>query len=124
MTSATNIVRGQVITGDMVERTLRPRKQIGAQTLSTLDEAIGLEATRTIRAGTTISLSDLTAADLVRKGEKVTLTVERGALTITVDTIAIEDGKMGEQVELTNAESGKVIRGIVIGRHQAKGIAP
>ena len=124
VTSATNIVRGQVITGDMVERTLRPRKQIGAQTLSTLDEAIGLEATRTIRAGTTISLSDLTAADLVRKGEKVTLTVERGALTITVDTIAIENGKMGEQVELTNAESGKVIRGIVIGRHQAKGIAP
>ena len=58
------------------------------------------------------------------EGEKVTLTVERGALTITVDTIAIEDGKMGEQVELTNAESGKVIRGIVIGRHQAKGIAP
>ena len=122
--SATNIVRGQVITGDMVERTLRPQNQIGAQTLSNLDEAIGLEATRTIRAGTTITLADLMAADLVRKGENVTLTVERGALTITVDTIAMEDGKMGEQVELTNAESGKVIRGIVIGRHQAKGIAP
>jgi flagella basal body P-ring formation protein FlgA len=108
----------------MVEQTIHPRKQIGAQTLSTLEEAIGLEATRTIRAGTPITVSDLTAADLVRKGENVTLTVSRGALTISVDTIAMEDGKMGEQVTLTNAESGKVIRGIVTGRHQAKGISP
>lgn len=122
--SATNIIRGQVITGDMLERTLRPKKQMGVQTLSTLDQAIGLEATRTIRAGTPIVVSDLMPADLVRKGEKVILTVVRGALTISVDTVALEDGKMGEQIELTNAESGKVIRGIVVGRHQAKGISP
>ena len=122
--SATNIIRGQVITPEMLERTLRPKKQMGVQTLSTLDQAIGLEATRTIRAGTPIVVSDLMPADLVRKGEKVILTVVRGALTISVDTIAMEDGKMGEQIELTNAESGKVIRGIVTGRHQAKGISP
>ncbi len=120
--SATNIVRGQVITRDMLEQTLQPRKQIGAQTLSAPEEAVGLEATRTIRAGTPITISDLTAADLVRKGENVTLTITRGALTISVDTIATENGKMGEQVELRNAESGKVIRGIVTERHQAKGI--
>ena len=122
--SSTNIIRGQVITQAMVERTLQPKKQIGAQTLSTLEEAIGLEATRTIRTGTPITISDLTAADLVRKGENVTLTVTKGILRISVDTIALENGKMGEQVELTNAESGKVIRGIVTGRHQAKGISP
>ena len=122
--SATNIVRGQVIDEELVEVQLRPKQQLGAQTLSSLEEAIGLEATRTIRAGTPLTISDLVAADLVRKGEKVTLTVSRGALTITVDTIAMEDGKMGEQVELTNSESGRVIRGIVIGRHRAKGISP
>ena len=122
--TATNIIRGQVITRSLISKTLQPKKQIGAQTLSTLEEAIGLEATRTIRAGTPLSVSDLTAADLIRKGEKVTLVLRRGALTITVDTIATEDGKIGEQVELTNTESGKVIRGIVSGRHQARGIDP
>lgn len=122
--SATNIVRGQVIDKELIEIQLRPRQQLGAQTLSSIEEALGLEATRTIRAGTPLTISDLVAADLVRKGEKVTLTVSRGALTITVDTIAMEDGKMGEQVELTNSESGRVIRGVVTGRHQAKGISP
>ena len=120
--TATNIIRGQVITRNLISKTLQPKKQIRAQTLSTFEEAIGLEATRTIRAGTPLSVSDVTAADLVRKGEKVTLVLTRGVLTITVDTIAMEDGKIGEQVELTNTESGKVIRGIVSGRHQARGI--
>lgn len=122
--SATNIIRGQVITRDLISKSLQPKKRIRAQTLSTFEEAIGLEATRTIRAGTPLSVSDVTAADLIRKGEKVKLVLTRGALTITVDTIAMEDGKIGEQVELTNAESGKVIRGIVSGRHQARGIDP
>ena len=122
--SATNIVRGQVIDEALIEVQLRPRKQLGAQILSSLEEAIGLEATRTIRAGSPITLSDLVAADLVRKGEKVTLTISRGALNISVDTIAVEDGKMGEQVELMNAESGKVIRGVVTGRHRAEGNSP
>jgi flagella basal body P-ring formation protein FlgA len=122
--SVTNIIRGQVITSDLVDRLLQPKKTMGAQTLSTLDEALGLEATRTIRAGSSLTMADLTVANLIRKGEKVTLTVTRGALKITVDTIAMEDGKMGEQVKLTNAESGKVIHGIVTGRHQAKGVFP
>ena len=122
--AATNIIRGQVITRKLIRKTLQPKKQIGAQTLSTFEEAIGLEATRTIRAGSPLSVSDVTAADLIRKGEKVTLIMKRGALTITVDTIAMEDGKIGEQVELSNTESGKVIRGIVSGRHQASGIDP
>ncbi|MEL0322671.1 MAG: flagellar basal body P-ring formation chaperone FlgA, partial [Gammaproteobacteria bacterium] len=122
--SVTNIIRGQVITSDLVDRLLHPKKTMGAQTLSTLDEALGLEATRTIRAGSSLTMADLTVANLIRKGEKVTLTVTRGALKITVDAIAMEDGKMGEQVKLTNAESGKVIYGIVTGRHQAKGVFP
>ena len=122
--TATNIIRGQVITRNLISKALQPKKQIRAQTLSTFEEAIGLEATRTIRAGTPLSISDVRAADLIRKGEKVKLVVTRGALTITVDTIAMEDGKIGEQVELTNAESGKIVKGIVSGRHQARGIDP
>ena len=46
----------------------------------------------------------------------------RGALEITVETIAMENGKIGEQVLLKNPDSGKEIRGIVSGRHEARGL--
>ena len=117
-----NIVRNQVITPSMVAIETRPERQVRGTPLSRPEEAIGFEATRTLRIGTILGASDLRAADLIRKGENVTLTITRGVLTISVDTIAMEDAKLGEQVLLQNSDSGKEIRGIVTGRHEAKGL--
>jgi len=117
-----NIVRNQVITPSMVAIEIRPERQLRGAPLTRPEEAIGFEATRTLRIGTILGASDLRAADLVRKGENVTLTITRGALSISVDTIAMEDAKLGEQVLLKNSDSGKEIRGIVTGRHQARGL--
>ena len=121
--STKNIVRGQVVTANLLARKLQSVQSIGAKRLTAINQAIGLEATRTIRAGTILSQSDLTAADLVRKGESVTLTFKKGPLTITLDTLATANAKLDEQVILVNTESGEKIRGIVTGRHQAKGVS-
>lgn len=122
--SAGPIIRGQVITKNLVKMELQPLQRVGKQKIHRVEEVIGMEATRTIRSGVKITPADLIAADLIRKGEKVTLTIQRGGLTISVDTIAMENAKQGEQVELLNSESGKTIRGIVTGRHEARGIGP
>ena len=116
------IVNGQVITPDMVERRLESASTIGETSLKDIDEVLGLEATRTLRAGQKIVASDLIAADLIRKNENVRLTISKGSLTITVETTALENAKMGEQVLLRNMDSGKEIRGIVTGRNEARGL--
>ncbi len=118
----TMIVNGQVITENLVETKLEAITSYGPQALTRVEEIIGLEATRTIRAGQRLNVSDFVAADLVRKNETVRLVIKRGALEITVETIAMENGKIGEQVLLKNPDSGKQIRGIVIGRHEARGL--
>jgi flagella basal body P-ring formation protein FlgA len=117
-----NIIRNQVITPDLVTIEVIGGVALGAKPLTELDAVIGFEATRTIQAGSTLNTSDLRAADLVREGENVTLTIQNGALSITVDTIATEDAKMAEQVILINPESGREIRGIVTGRNRARGL--
>lgn len=118
----TTIVNGQVITEDLVESRLEPVTSYGPQPLTKVKEIIGLEATRTIRAGQQLNANDFVAADLVRKNETVRLVITRGALEITVETIALENAKIGEQVLLKNPDSGKEIRGIVTGRHEARGL--
>ena len=117
-----NIIRNQVITEAMVEIKPLPLRNMNQSALKQLEAAIGFEATRTLQVGTIITASDLKPADLVRKGESVTLTIVRGALRLTVDTIALEDAKLGEQVPLMNKDSGSEIRGIVTGRNQARGL--
>ena len=117
-----NIIRNQVITPDLVTVEVIGGVALGAKPMTDLDAVIGFEATRTIQAGSTLNPSDLRAADLIREGENVTLTIQKGALSITVDTIATEDAKMAEQVILINPESGREIRGIVTGRNRARGL--
>ena len=118
----TTIINGQVATADLVETQLESVNAYGAQPLVNVEEILGLEATRTIRAGQRLNTSDFVAADLVRKNETVRLTIKRGALEITVETIALENAKIGEQVMLRNPDSGREIRGIVTGRHEARGL--
>jgi len=118
----TTIVNGQVVTEDLVESRLEAIASYGPKPLTKIEEIVGLEATRTIRAGQQLNTNDFVAADLVRKNETVRLVITRGVLEITVETIALENAKIGEQVLLKNPDSGKEIRGIVTGRHEARGL--
>ena len=122
LVAKSTIVNGQVATADLVESRLESVNTYGPQPLVNVIEILGLEATRTIRAGQRLNASDFIAADLVRKNETVRLTIKRGALEITVEAIALENAKIGEQVLLKNPDSGKEIRGIVTGRHAARGL--
>ena len=121
--AAQNILRNQVITDEMITLTIKPASQIRGQPVTDLRQAKGFESVRTLKIGSPIFASDLREAELIREGENVTLTIQRGALSITVDTVAMEDAKLGEQVILTNIESGRQIRGIVTGRNNARGLA-
>ncbi|MGA1206896.1 MAG: flagellar basal body P-ring formation chaperone FlgA [Litorivicinaceae bacterium] len=116
------LVRGTVIAMSDLEAQVLASRQVPQSAVQQRDAAVGLQATRTIRAGEVVLTTDLTAADLVRKGESVTLSITQGALTITVSMIALSDGKLGEQVNLQNPESGRVIQGIVTGRYTARGL--
>ena len=116
------LVRGTVIAKSDLEAQVLASRQVPQSAVQQRDAAVGLQATRTIRAGEVVLTTDLTAADLVRKGESVTLSITQGALTITVSMIALSDGKLGEQVNLQNPESGRVIQGIVTGRYTARGL--
>ena len=84
------------------------------------DSSIGqLEVTRTIQAGSVLRMSDVKEADLIKRDDIVTLTVGRGALVITVSMKAVQNGKLGQQIQLLNPESGEVVTAEVSGPRSA-----
>lgn len=116
------ILVGQVIDKTMIAEQFRPNNRVGEAFITTTDEVLGLEATRTIRVGTILGRNDITPAQLVRKGEEVKLTIKKGAMKVIVDTKAMGNGRLGDQVPLLNRESGRIIQGIVSGRFEAIGM--
>lgn len=69
-----------------------------------------------------LRLSDLKPAAMINKGDSVTLTVEAGLLSVSVAMIALESGKIDQQISLLNPESNETVRALVIGPGQARGL--
>ena len=59
---------------------------------------------------------------MIKKGDSVLLETGKGQLLISIRMTALEEGKLDDQVNLMNPESGETVRAIVTGPGQTKGI--
>lgn len=91
-------------------------------TLLSMADISQMEAIRTIRVGQLLRASDLKPATLIKKGDNVKLVVGGGLLKITVTMVALDNGKLDQQINLLNPESGEQVRAIVTGAGQARGL--
>lgn len=122
LVAASNLNAGQLLHADLFRL-----EKIDADKINRahLQEATGLEGqelVRNLRAGEPIRTADMRAAIMVKKGELVQLTVGKtGEFQISVRLEAMQDGRLGEQIKLRNAESGRILGGVVTGKGLVKG---
>lgn len=88
--------------------------------LARVEEAVGLLASREIRAGEAFSSKLVQPPALVRRGEIVTLIVEGEGVTITARGQAKEEGQRGQMIRVMNLSSKKELYGRVEGERQVK----
>tara|TARA_B100001093_G_scaffold85501_1_gene77205 strand:- start:327 stop:1466 length:1140 start_codon:yes stop_codon:yes gene_type:complete len=93
-----------------------------ADSLKSIDGLEYMEALRTIQSGNPIRLSDIKRALMIKKGDSVLLETGKGQLLISIRMTALEEGKLDDQVNLMNPESGETVRAIVTGPGKTKGI--
>ncbi|MCC4224133.1 flagellar basal body P-ring formation protein FlgA [Vibrio campbellii] len=82
------------------------------------NQAIGLETTRRIRAGQIIAPTNLSSPPLIEKGNEVIIIASKDGFSASTKGVALEQGKKGQQIEVENISSGKVIRAVVTGLNQ------
>lgn len=79
------------------------------------DQAVGKRVIKPVPAGAPIRASALTEPYSVKKGDRVTIEVKRGGLTIQTAGVTKSAGKIGQIVAVTNQDSGREIRARVAG---------
>ena len=121
MLAQKTILRGQLLTSDNAKLT-DYYGDLPSDVLVSRGGVAQMEALRTLRSGQLIRASDLRAAAMIKKGESVTLTIGTGSLRISTPMVALENGKLNQQITLLNPDSNKKVRAIVSGPGQAKGI--
>ena len=118
----TNMVAGQALKAGSLRLEKLDQDKVSRTHLFELAGLEGFEVTRTIRAGEALRTTDLRPALLVKRGEMVVLSIGRPSeFEITIKLEAMQDGRMGEQVKLKNAETGRILNGIVTGLGQLRG---
>jgi flagella basal body P-ring formation protein FlgA len=118
----TNMVAGQALKAGSLRLEKLDQDKVSRTHLFELAGLEGFEVTRTIRAGEALRTTDLRPALLVKRGEMVVLSIGKPSeFEITIKLEAMQDGRMGEQVKLKNAETGRILNGIVTGQGQLRG---
>ncbi len=111
--AARDIQRGQRIAMEHLETRVFPMSQLRRGTVTEASGVTGLVAKKTIMAGQTIHERHVEPPVLVKRRQLVTVEAGRGAVRVTMQAKAQEDGRAGDLIELENLESGEAFVGIV-----------
>ena len=110
--AAVNIPKGAVISQDMIEDTYVNESTNTAAAITDRSMVVGSKARKDIKAGEQIRISDFC---LISKGDVVAIEANSKNLSIKAQGIALEEGKLNDQIQVRNSKSGKIIYGVVRG---------
>ena len=86
---------------------------------SDADQVIGLAAKRPLRSGAVAAMRDVSAPQVVKAGDLVTVTYEDGGITLALQGKAMAGGAVGEPVSVLNTNSKKTIQAVITGPDEA-----
>ncbi|HMM78338.1 MAG TPA: flagellar basal body P-ring formation chaperone FlgA [Gammaproteobacteria bacterium] len=112
--AARPIARGTILSAADVTTVTKLLPNAPAGMLESPEVALGRIAMRDIAAGTALNANQLKAPQIVRRGQAVTLSLASGPVAVRVAGTALKDGTLGERIPVRNANSKRVVEGVVL----------
>jgi flagella basal body P-ring formation protein FlgA len=112
--------RGETITGNDVEALTTRLTRLPRGSLDAVDLAVDTKARKELRPGEWLTEQSITMPDLVRRGQPVTMRLQRGALTILAPGVVQQRGSRGEVVRVLNAQSNKEIHAMILNKDEVQ----
>ncbi len=109
------VARGDIVSKADLTTTWLPARRLARGLLVSVDDIVGHEATRSLRPGVPLRRGDLRRPLLVAKGSPVTMRVAMGAMVLTAQGRAMQDGARGDFVRVLNPTSRRIVEGRVVG---------
>jgi flagellar basal body P-ring formation protein FlgA len=114
--------RGTVLNETHVVLADADTSNIGSPAFEAVADVMHSELVRDLRPGQPVRVQDVRQTVLVKRGQTVLLSVGQAqGFQITARVEALQDGRMGEKVQLKNSESGKILTGVVKGPNAVQG---
>lgn len=108
------VAPGDVITENDIVWQPFPAKRLNRNSVIDQSVLVGQTVRRPIRPGSPVRVNDLKAPVVVAKGSVVKMTITAGALTLTANGRALEDGGDGDTIRVMNTKSKQSVEAQVI----------
>lgn len=113
--SVGKLVRGNIITeGDIAYARLNTRN-LPRDYVSDVKKIIGYEIKNSLNPGQPFKLSKISVPKVIKNGDSVVVEYKTKNLLATATAKAIQSAGLGEEIKVRNLNSGKVIKGNVLG---------
>lgn len=89
---------------------------------TSIEQVTGQVTKRTLSAETPLQTNQLEAANLVNRGDEVYISANQGPISVQMPATALSNGKYGQQINVKNRSSSKVVRVRVTGQGQVEAI--
>lgn len=109
---------GEIITDSDIAWQEKPANMINLQTITRASDLIGKALRRKLRSGSVLRATDIEKPLAVRRGELVTMVLQRPGLSLSAVGRAMEHGAIGDFIRLTNIDTRLQIEGRVTGAGQ------
>ena len=109
-----NIQNGTIIGYEDLEMKKIRDIDFSADTISDPEKLVGMTARRMIPAGRPIKDVDIEAQQLIERGSLVVLSLNSGALSLTTEAKALENGAKGDVIRVLNTTSNQTLQATVV----------
>lgn len=119
----TGLRAGDIIGAADIELVTRRQAELSGDVVLDPARLIGMTPRRTAQAGQPLQAGEVEAPLMVRRGQAVTVSLRHGAIALSVQGRALQNGAAGDTVRIINPTSNQVIEGVVTGM-QAVSVLP
>ena len=118
MTAARKIASGEIVAEEDMRESEIETTDIGAVLARDAKEVAGKTARRVFAVGDPLPLEAFSEPPLVRRGDTVSLRLERGGISLTSSARASENGRLGEVIQVKSVDFSSVIKARVTGQSE------
>jgi len=109
LVSTRNVPRGEALSADMFTAMRREINSLTDPFVATIDDIEGMEASRTIPQGKTLTYGMVKPEEVIKRGDHVTIMFRSGSVQITASGEARQAGARGESIKVKNLLTNKII---------------
>jgi flagella basal body P-ring formation protein FlgA len=114
-----NVARNEGIGEGDIKRAKARRSSLPPECLGSPSDLSGMRAKRNLRAGEILTRDMVEPIPVIKKGDRITITVRFGGVRISAQGTAQEDGVLGDRIRVKRDGSQKDLICVVMGKGQA-----